>query len=61
MRYHHVLEESDCGNRERCVSPPQDPVEFTEPKKWTCPICKVLNTKYRSYCHECGRERTEED
>ena len=61
MRYRHVLEESECGNRERCVSPPQERVEASGPKEWTCPICKVLNSKHRDDCHECGRDRPEED
>lgn len=57
----HVLDEDTCGNRERCISPPQEPVEFTEPGPWTCEWCKALNAKDEDDCHECGRERTEED
>ena len=60
MNYRRVLDEDTCGIRERWAPPPLEEPPHT-PKRWKCPVCNVLNTKYRSYCHECGRERTEED
>ena len=55
-----VLDEDTCGNRERCISPPQAPIEYAEPKTWKCEHCKVLNAKTRDDCHECGRERPDQ-
>ena len=61
MKYRHVLDEDTCGNRERCISPPQVVIPPPEPAPWKCEWCQALNSKDEDDCHECGRERPDVD
>ena len=55
-----VLDEDTCGNREWCAMPPLEDVPPTL-KRWKCPVCMVVNSRYRDDCHECGREKSDLD